>query len=99
MTAPPFDAEAVVFNLRRGLDYARSNVKSDLAGVEEVTATGPLQVSIRVATPNAALPAVLSNRAGCMVSPASVQAAADGNIDRAPVGTGPFRFVDGATTT
>ncbi|MCA2010449.1 ABC transporter substrate-binding protein [Cereibacter sphaeroides] len=90
----PFDAEAVVFNLRRGLDYARSNVKSDLNGVEEITATGPLQVSIRVGAPNAALPAVLSNRAGCMVSPASVQAAEEGNIDRAPVGTGPFRFVE-----
>ncbi|MCW1933067.1 ABC transporter substrate-binding protein [Pararhodobacter zhoushanensis] len=90
----PFNAEAVVFNLRRGLDYARSNVKSDLAGVQAIEATGPLQVTIRLEAPNAALPAILSNRAGCMVSPASVQAAEDGNIDRAPVGAGPFRFIE-----
>ncbi len=90
----PFDAEAVVFNLRRGLDYERSNVKSDLNGVEEIEATGPMQVTLRLAAPNAALPAILSNRAGCMVSPTAVQAAEGGNIDRAPVGTGPFRFVE-----
>lgn len=90
----PFNAEAVVFNIDRCLTHPRSNVKSDLTGVSKVEATGPYQVSFRLSQPNAALPASLSNRAGCMVSPASIQAAAEGNVDRAPVGTGPFKFVE-----
>lgn len=90
----PFNADAVVFHLERGKNYDKSNVKSDLAGVEKVEATGPYQVSIKLKSPDATLPAILTDRAGLIVSPASVKAAADGNVDRNPVGTGPFTFVE-----
>ena len=78
----PFDAEAVKFNLERTKSDPRSNVKSDLAAVDAIEVTGPLQVTLTLSAPNAGLPAVLTNRSGCMVSPAAVQAATDGNVDR-----------------
>lgn len=41
----PFDAAAVKFNLERAKTALRSNIKADLATVETVEATGPLQVT------------------------------------------------------
>jgi len=90
----PFNAEAVVFHLERCRNYPRSNVKSDVASIDKAEATGPYQVSIRLKYPDASLPAVLSDRPGCIVSPKSVKEAAEGNVDRTPVGTGPFKFVE-----
>ncbi|WP_051469810.1 ABC transporter substrate-binding protein [Chelativorans sp. J32] len=90
----PFNAEAVVFHLERCMNYARSNVKSDVASIDKVEATGPYQVTIRTKHPDASLPAALSDRPRCIVSPKSVKEAADGNVDRNPVGTGPFKFVE-----
>lgn len=90
----PFNAEAVVFHLDRCRSDPRSNVKSDLASIQKVEATGSHQVTIRLTRPDAAMPAVLSDRPGCIVSPKSVKEAANGNVDRAPVGTGPFKFVE-----
>lgn len=90
----PFNAEAVVFQLERCASYEKSNVKSDVAVIEKVEATGPYEVSIRLKYPDATLPAILTDRAGLIVSPKSVKEAADGNVDRAPVGTGPFKFVE-----
>lgn len=90
----PFNAEAVVLHLERGKTYEKSNVKSDLAVVDKIEATGPYQVSLKLKHPDASLPSVLTDRAGLIVSPASVKASADGNVDRAPVGTGPFKFIE-----
>ncbi|WP_172294578.1 ABC transporter substrate-binding protein [Pseudoruegeria sp. HB172150] len=90
----PFNADAVVFHLTRCKDDPRSNVKSDVASIDTVEATGPMQVSIKLTRPDASLPAVLTDRPGLIVSPKSVKEAADGNVDRAPVGTGPFKFVE-----
>src|SRR6185503_19077704 len=42
--------------------------------------------------PNAGLPTILTNRIGLIVSPKSVQDKG-GNVDRFPVGTGPFKFI------
>jgi peptide/nickel transport system substrate-binding protein/glutathione transport system substrate-binding protein len=88
-----FNAEAVKFNLERYKDDKRSNVKADLSTMESVAVTGPHQVTLKLTKPNAGLPAILTNRVGCMVSPKSIQDAKDGNVDRNPVGTGPFKFV------
>src|SRR5690606_25199159 len=82
------------FHIDRCLKSERSNVKPDLTGVSAIEATGSHQVTIRLSKPNSGLPAALTNRVGCVVSPASVKAAENGNVDRAPVGTGPFRFVE-----
>jgi ABC-type transport system substrate-binding protein len=89
----PFDAEAVKFNLERYKNNTRSNVKADLGTVEKIEVTGPNQVTLRLSKANSGLPVILTNRTGCMVSPKSVQEKG-GNIDRYPVGTGPFKFVD-----
>jgi len=88
-----FNADAVKFNLDRYKTDKRSNVKADLTSVESVEVTGKAQVTIRLGRPNSGLPSILTNRAGLMVSPKSVREAPDGNVDRAPVGTGPFKFV------
>jgi ABC-type transport system substrate-binding protein len=87
-----FTPEAVKFNLERYRDDPRSNVKADIATVEKVEVTGRNQVTLKLNRPNAGLPAILTNRIGLIVSPKSIQDKG-GNVDRTPVGTGPFKFV------
>ncbi|MBV8744014.1 MAG: twin-arginine translocation signal domain-containing protein [Xanthobacteraceae bacterium] len=87
-----FNADAVKFNLARYKTDPRSNYKADLGAVDQIEVAGPAQVILHLGKPNASLPLVLTHRVGCMVSPKSV--AQGGNIDRKPVGTGPFRFVE-----
>jgi ABC-type transport system substrate-binding protein len=88
----PFNPEAVKFNLERYKNDPRSNVKADIATVESVEVTGKSQVTLKLNRPNAGLPTILTNRIGLIVSPKSVQDKG-GNVDRFPVGTGPFKFV------
>ena len=92
----PLDAEAVRFNLDRGKNDAKSNIKADLATVASVEVTGPLQVTLKLSTPDTALPAILSDRAGMMVSPTALKAAASGDLKRTPVGAGAYTFVSWA---
>ena len=87
----PLDAEAVKFNLERAKTEQRSNIKADLATVASVEVSGPQQVTLKLSQPDAALPGILSDRAGMMISPAAVKAS--GNIDRKPVGAGAYQFV------
>jgi ABC-type transport system substrate-binding protein len=89
----PFDPAAVKFNLERYKNDPRSNVKADLNTVDSVEVTGKSEVTLRLNKPNAGLPVILTNRVGLMVSPKSVQEKGP-NIDRSPVGTGPFKFVE-----
>jgi peptide/nickel transport system substrate-binding protein/glutathione transport system substrate-binding protein len=88
-----FDAEAVKFNIERYKTDARSNVKADVASIEKVEVANPSQIVFHLNRANAGLPLILTNRAGCMVSPKSVKEKGP-NVDRHPVGTGPFKFVD-----
>jgi len=85
-----FDAAAVKFNLDRIRSSARSNIKADVGSVEAVEITGPHQVTLHLRQPDTALPLILADRAGMMVSPAAV--AKTETIDRAPVGTGMMKF-------
>lgn len=87
----PLDPQAVKFNLDRNKSDPRSNLKADLVTVSSVEATGPLQVTLRLSQPDTALPGILSDRAGMMVSPAALKDGA--NIDRKPVGAGAYTFV------
>ncbi len=88
----PFNAEAVKFNLDRYKTDQRSNVKADLATVDSIEVTGKSQVTLKMNRPNAGLPNILTNRVGLIVSPKSIQDNG-GNVDRKPIGTGPFTFV------
>ena len=88
----PFDAAAAKFNLERALTDQRSNIKADLSSVASVEATGPAEVTLHLNQPDSALPLILSDRAGMMVSPKAATALGAG-LDRAPVGTGPWKFV------
>jgi ABC-type transport system substrate-binding protein len=89
------DAEAVKFNLDRNRQDPRSNVKADLTSVDVVDVTGPLQVTLRLKNKDTALPAILSDRAGMMVSPTNLKALGT-ETNRKPVGTGPWKFVSWA---
>jgi peptide/nickel transport system permease protein/peptide/nickel transport system substrate-binding protein len=86
------DAAAVKANLERGMHDQRSSVKPDLGSIDTVEATGADRVTLHLRQPDTSLPLSLSDRAGMMVSPAAL-AAAGANSDRAPVGTGPWKFV------
>ena len=88
-----FDAEVVKFNLDRYRNDARSNLKGEMESVESVDVTGRQQVAIRLKRPNYTMLTILAYRSGLMVSPTSIKNAQGGNVDRAPVGTGPFKFV------
>jgi peptide/nickel transport system substrate-binding protein len=90
----PLDAEAVKFNLARNKSDQKSNIKADLASMASVEVTGPQQVTLKLSTPDAALPGILSDRAGMMVSPTA--AAEGGTVARKPVGAGAYAFVSWA---
>src|SRR5882757_1704760 len=92
----PVDAEAVKFNLERNKIDPKSNIKADLAAMESAAVTGPMQVTLKLNAPDAALPGILSDRAGMMVSPTAIKASAAGNVARTPVGAGAYAFVSWA---
>lgn len=88
----PFNAEAVKFNLDRNRTAGLSNIKRDVASIAEVVATDATTVTITLSTPDSALPLILSDRAGMMVSPTALGNDPEARLDRAPVGTGPWTF-------
>ncbi|HEY5127735.1 MAG TPA: ABC transporter substrate-binding protein, partial [Bradyrhizobium sp.] len=83
-------------NLERNKSDPKSNIKADLATMASVEVTGPMQVTMKLNTPDAALPGILSDRAGMMVSPTALKASAGGNLARTPVGAGAYAFVSWA---
>ena len=87
-----FDGSVVKLNIERYKSDQRSNVKADLATVDSVEVNAPNKVTIHLNKPNAGLPTILTNRVGLMVSPNSIKEKG-ANVDRKPVGTGPFKFV------
>jgi peptide/nickel transport system substrate-binding protein len=92
----PLDAEAVKFNLERNKNDPKSNIKADLATVASLEITGSMHVTLKLSTPDAAMPGILSDRAGMMVSPTALKASAAGNLARTPVGAGAYAFVSWA---
>jgi peptide/nickel transport system permease protein/peptide/nickel transport system substrate-binding protein len=89
----PFDADAVKFNFDRNRTHPRSNIRADIAFVDSVDATSPTQVTLHLKQPDTALPLILADRAGMMVSPAAAKKFGD-DFDRNPVGTGMMKFVE-----
>ena len=88
----PCDADAVKFNLERGMSLPRSSIKADLAAIAAIETHGVDQVILHLRLPNTALPLTLSDRAGMMISPTAARATPEG-FDRKPVGAGPWKFV------
>ncbi len=90
----PFDADAVVANIERTRNPANGcrclNQYSDFDAVRALDA-GTVQITLKSA--NAALPTVLADAPGVMVSPTAFKADPVG-VGTRPVGTGPFRFVE-----
>jgi len=89
----PFDAAAVKVNLDRFRTAPISRRKAELKPVEEVTAVDRLTVRVSLSRPYAPLVAVLSDRAGMMLSPKALAQAGD-SIGLHPVCAGPFEFVE-----
>ncbi|WP_181779453.1 ABC transporter substrate-binding protein [Pseudonocardia pini] len=84
----PFDAEAVRANIERAKTVQGTAVAPELRPVTAVQVLAPDRVRLVLAQPSAALPLVLSDRAGAMVSPAAFD---DADLDTAPVGAGMYR--------
>ncbi|MBV8912106.1 MAG: ABC transporter substrate-binding protein [Acetobacteraceae bacterium] len=87
----PFDANAVKFNIERMQTMKDSRRKDELSPVSGVEVVAPDQVRLLLKAPFAPLLAVLSDRAGMMVSP---QAAAREDFAAQPVCAGPYRLVE-----
>ena len=88
-----FDAAAVKFNLERHKNMQGSNRRGELAPVSSVEVADPSTVRIHLTAPFAPLLAVLTDRAGMMVSPKAAQAAGE-KFGAHPVCSGPFRCVE-----
>src|SRR6267378_759848 len=87
------DAAAVKYNLERHKNMPGSNRRGELAPVSSVDVVDPSTVRLNLSAPSAPLLAVLTDRAGMMVSPKAAQAAGD-KFAAKPVCSGPFRFVE-----
>jgi peptide/nickel transport system substrate-binding protein len=87
------DAAAVKFNLERHKNMPGSSRRAELGPVESVDVVDPQTVRLNLSAPAAPLLAVLTDRAGMMVSPKAAQAAGD-KFGAKPVCSGPFRFVE-----
>ena len=85
------DAAAVKYNLERHKNMQGSNRRGELAVVSSVETPDSSTVRINLAAPFAPLLAVLTDRAGMMVSPKAAEAAGE-KFGAKPVCSGPFRF-------
>ena len=84
----PFDAEAAKANLDRArTQETGAGTFVDLLAVESVEVVGPYTVQLNLSSPGGALPAILSDQAGMMISPAAF---ANPDLATMPVGSGPF---------
>ena len=87
------DAAAVKFNIERHKAMPGSNRRGELAPVTSVDVVDPLTVRLNLSAPFAPLLAVLTDRAGMMVSPKAARAEGD-KFGAHPVCSGPFKFVE-----
>lgn len=86
-----FNADAVKANFDRALAAPESTLKADLASISSVEVIDPMTVRFVLSTPNGALPAILADRAGMMVSP---NALGNADLDLMPVGAGPYKVIE-----
>lgn len=87
----PFDASAVAANIQRARTITGSSVRAELEKISRVEILAPHRIRLHLETPDGALPLILSDRAGMMISPAAFDSP---RLDRLGVGAGPFRHVE-----
>ncbi len=87
------DAAAVKYNLERHKNMKGSSRRGELAVVSSVDVVDPQTVRVNLAAPFAPLLAVLTDRAGMMVSPKAAEALGE-KFGANPVCSGPFKFVE-----
>lgn len=89
----PFNADAVVFNIKRILSAPTSPRYSEIATVQSVTAIDASHVRFTLKRQFSPLLATLTDRAGMILSPAVVQKLGT-NLGNGPTnaGSGPFMF-------
>ncbi|MHA6267404.1 ABC transporter substrate-binding protein [Aliiroseovarius sp. CAU 1755] len=86
------DAEDVIFSLDRARAEDSTNAQKALfKDIEAVTAPDPLTVEVKLSAPNGNFPFNMAWGDAVIVAPESIDSAAT-----APVGTGPFTFVEWA---
>jgi ABC-type transport system substrate-binding protein len=86
----PFNADAVKVNLDRAINIKGSAVAQYLTNVTSVVVVDDSTVDLILDAPNSALPAVLADPAGMMLSPATIKEEGLAQI----VGTGPYRITE-----
>jgi len=86
-----FDAEAVAANIQRAKTVTGSSVRAELEEISRVEIVNPYRVRLHLRNPDGALPLILSDRAGMMISPAAFDSP---QLDRLGVGAGPFRHLE-----
>eukprot|EP01037_Dinobryon_pediforme_P001865 gene1866-1894_t len=86
-----FDAEAVKYKINRDLTAKGSMRAGEINSIQSVEVVGPLTVRIILKAPASQLLAILTDRAGIMISPKAVEAAGD-KFGLAPVCAGPYAF-------
>lgn len=88
----PFDAAAVVENLKRLTNPTNAcRCAADIASLKIIEASGPMEVRLQTDQPAAHLLAVLADTPGMMASPTAMKKLG-GEYGMQPVGTGPFIF-------
>jgi peptide/nickel transport system substrate-binding protein len=89
----PFDAAAVKYTLERHLTLPGSFRRGEIGAIDHVEVIDPLSVRLVLKTPSAPLLALLTDRAGMIVSPKAAEAAGKA-FGLHPVCTGPFKFTE-----
>ena len=87
-----YDAAAVVKNFQRIMDPKnKCRCASEVAAIDKVEVTGPLEVTIKAKSPAANFPATLADIVGMVVSPAAVEKYG-ADFANYGVGAGPFKL-------